>query len=204
MTLEFAVLLNWGGIFSANSLSFPNETRVAEQLLLVHYRVRAGNVGGDTSPLGAAAEAKPPGSTSCPGVAIPFISFQLGETTSGDSHEYPDAIEGNSQPEEERVERCEIQDIAHDYTGETDTSEKVVLRLLPHVQGYVVDDANDSHDSRNPEELPVCIPFGCFHGIHGYREGNQRGDQQASGCGQERELEQLSRVDTDMEESDEQ
>lgn len=24
---------------------FPNETRVAEQLLLVHYRVRAGNVG---------------------------------------------------------------------------------------------------------------------------------------------------------------
>src|SRR5690554_6120904 len=40
-----------------------------------HWRTSAGNVWGDTPPLGAAAEAKPPGSASCPGVTIPFIQF---------------------------------------------------------------------------------------------------------------------------------
>src|SRR5690554_6069993 len=60
--------------------SFPNETRVAEQSLLVHYRESAGNVWGDTPPLGAAAEAKPPGSASCPGVTISKRSESSGTT----------------------------------------------------------------------------------------------------------------------------
>jgi hypothetical protein len=79
--------------------SFPNETRVAEQLLLAifkrressgsiygyftervektkacfHYRERAGNVRVDTPPHGAAEDAKLPGSRACPGETIPFI-----------------------------------------------------------------------------------------------------------------------------------